>query len=193
MTDVVDDTEDVLRRFVDALEGAGVPYMLTGSFASGYYGNGRGTQDVDFVIMPTREQLRVLVASFPHPEFYVDLDAAMEALRDRGQFNVIDRGNAYKADFIIQKANAFNEAEFNRRVRATVAGVPLAIATAEDVILSKLEWSKLGGSLRQIEDAAGILELRSAHLDRAYLEGWVERLGLQEQWAAALKSAPLAS
>jgi hypothetical protein len=193
VTDAVDDTDDVLRRFVDALEDAGVPYMLTGSFASSYYGHGRGTQDIDFVIMPTREQLRALVASFPDPAFYVDMEAASEALRDRGQFNVIDRENAYKADFIIQKEDRFNQEEFNRRVRATVSGVPLTIATAEDVILSKLEWSRLGGSLRQIEDARGILELRADQLDRAYIEGWVERLGLQEQWAATVRSARISS
>jgi hypothetical protein len=140
-------------------------------------------QDVDFVIMPTREQLRALVASFPDPAFYVDLEAAMEALQGRGQFNVIDRENAYKADFIIQKTDAFNEAEFGRRVRATVSGVPLAIATAEDVILSKLDWSKLGGSLRQIEDAAGILELRIDQLDRAY----IERMGGEARFAGAVE------
>jgi hypothetical protein len=193
VSDSVDDTEEVLRGFVDALEAAGVPYMLTGSFASGYYGHGRGTQDVDFVIMPTREQLRALVASFPDPHFYVDPAAAMEALGERGQFNVIDRENAYKADFIIQKGDPFNQEEFSRRTPAIVSGVPLMIATAEDVILSKLHWSKLGSSLRQIEDAAGILELRAAQLDRAYLEGWVAKLGLQEQWMAALKAARLPS
>lgn len=191
MSDSVDDTEEVLRGFVDALETAGVPYMLTGSFASGYYGHGRGTQDVDFVIMPTRDQLRALVASFPDPLFYVDPAAAMEALREQGQFNVIDRENAYKADFIIQKDGQFNQEEFSRRTPAIVSGVPLMIATAEDVILSKLHWSKLGGSLRQIEDAAGILELRAAQLDRAYLERWVTKLTLQEQWMAALKAARL--
>lgn len=193
MTDAVDDTADVLRRFVDALEDAGVPYMLTGSFASSYYGHGRGTQDIDFVIMPTRERLRALVASFPDPTFYVDMEAALEALRDRGQFNVIDRENAYKADFIIQKDARFNQEEFDRRVHATVSGVPLTIATAEDVILSKLAWSKLGASLRQIEDAAGILALRADRLDRSYIEGWVEKLGLQEQWAATVRSAGLGS
>lgn len=187
MSDEIDDTKDVLQRFVDALEGAGIPYMLTGSFASGYYGHGRGTQDIDFVIMPTREQLRVLVDSFPPPSFYVDLQAALEALGERGQFNVIDRENAYKADFIIQKPDRFNEEEFNRRVPATVAGVPLIVATAEDVILSKLDWARLGSSLRQIEDAAGILEVRGGRLDRSYIERWVERLGLEEQWTAALR------
>jgi len=191
--DPVDDTTDVLRRFVDALEQSGVPYMLTGSFASAHYGHYRGTQDIDFVIMPTREQLRVLVESFPASTFYVDMQAALEALRDRGQFNVIDRDNAYKADFIIKKDDSFNAEEFGRRVSATVDGVPLMIATAEDVILSKLQWSKLGGSLRQIEDAAGILDLRSERLDRPYLEAWVERLGLQDQWMAALRAARIAS
>lgn len=191
MSDSVEDTEEVLRVFVDALEAADVPYMLTGSFASGYYGHSRSTQDVDFVIMPTPDQLRALVASFPDPLFYVDLEAAMEALRESAQFNVIDRENAYKADFIIRKPYPFNQQEFNRRVSATISGVPLVVASAEDVLLSKLQWSKLGGSLRQIEDAAGILELRKDSLDRAYIEGWVERLDLGDQWRTTLESARL--
>jgi hypothetical protein len=30
-------TEDVFRRVIGALERAGIPYMLTGSFASSYH------------------------------------------------------------------------------------------------------------------------------------------------------------
>lgn len=92
--------------------------------------------------------------------------AAREALRERGQ-------------------------EFGRRIPAIIRGVPLMVASAEDVILSKLQWSKLGGSLRQIEDAAGILELRKTSLDRVYIDEWVDRLGLHDQWNAALSAARL--
>jgi len=70
-----------------------------------------------------------------------------------------------------------------------VAGVPIAIATPEDVIIAKLEWAKLGDSRRQIEDAGGILRVRAADLDRAYLERWIGRLGLEAQWDAARRAA----
>jgi hypothetical protein len=41
---------DLFRRISVLLEQAGIPYMLTGSFASSVYGMGRGSPDVDFVI-----------------------------------------------------------------------------------------------------------------------------------------------
>jgi hypothetical protein len=64
------------------------------------------------------------------------------------------------------------------------AGAFHGVATAEDVVLSKLEWARLGGSERQIDDAAGILRARS-DLDREYIGRWVERLGLTKEWEAA--------
>jgi len=185
---VIDITEGAFQRFVEALERAAVPYMLTGSYAGGYYGPGRATQDIDFVIMPTREQLELLVDNLSYPEFYVDGSIAFEALREHGQFNAVDQASAYKADFIIRKPRPFSEEEFRRRTPAVVADVPVMIATAEDIIVSKLEWSKLGGSTRQIEDVSRILGSRLDRLDHAYIEVWVRQLELEDQWNAALKA-----
>ena len=70
-------------------------------------------------------------------------------------------------------------------------GLSLFMASAEDVMLAKLEWSKLSGSQRQIEDAAGILRIRFNELDRDYIERWVEALGVQDQWREALATAGL--
>lgn len=50
--------EAAIRRVLKALESAGVPYMLTGSFASSFHGAPRTTQDVDIVIAPTLGSLQ---------------------------------------------------------------------------------------------------------------------------------------
>lgn len=184
-----DGADDALRRFVEALEKAGVPYMLTGSFASAYHGQSRASQDIDFIITPTREQLRDLVSQFTPPDYYVDERAAQEALRETAQFNAIDWESGLKADFIFRKTRQFSEEEFGRRFRVIFGDIPVTIATAEDVIISKLEWAKLGSSDRQISDAAGILQVRGDGLDRAYIERWIGALGLDEQWSAALHEA----
>ena len=178
-----------LREFVEALERAGVPYMLTGSYASSYHALPRATRDLDFVIWPSREQIRALVAELPRSEFYVDEQAALEALSSYGQFNVISMTSGWKADFIIRKPRPFSETEFNRRYRANLDGIELTIATAEDVLLAKLEWAKLGESNRQIEDAAAILKARYEQLDHAYLNEWIQPLGVAAQWSAALRVA----
>jgi hypothetical protein len=55
------------------------------------------------------------------------------------------------------------------------------VATAEDVILAKLEWAKATGSERQLDDAAGILAIASG-LDLSYIDRWAATLGLEDAW-----------
>src|SRR5687768_18020216 len=118
----------VLRGVLDALQAAGIPYMLTGSFAGAYHGVPRATQDIDLVIAPTEEQLRHLIAGFRMPDYYIDEGAAMEALRDESQFNLLDLGTGWKFDFIIRKSRPFSQTEFDRRLAVDLDGMPIAIA-----------------------------------------------------------------
>ena len=43
---------------IAALDAAGIPHMLTGSFASGYHGAPRASQDIDLVIAPSEAQIQ---------------------------------------------------------------------------------------------------------------------------------------
>jgi hypothetical protein len=58
------------------------------------------------------------------------------------------------------------------------------IASAEDTIVAKLEWSMRGASERQLRDVAGIIAMQGAGLDMEYIERWARELGVIEQWAA---------
>jgi len=142
---------DVFERITGALDEAVIPYMLTGSFASAYYGVPRATQDIDIVVAPTTDQLRTFVDLLMGDECYVDLHAALEAHQRQSLFNVVDIVTGWKIDIIIRKSRVFSEEAFRRRARFTLQGIPLFVATAEDVVISKLEWAKLAQSARQIE------------------------------------------
>ncbi len=176
---------EVLRRISAALDRAGIAYMLTGSFASAHHGAPRSTLDIDIVIGAQTEQLRAFVRSLPSGEYYADLDAAFEAHKRESLFNVIDLATGWKIDLIIRKSRAFSREEFGRRQLVTVQGLPLYVASAEDVVIAKLEWSKLAESQRQIEDVATILRLRWDSLDRPYLMKWVSELNLGKEWSIA--------
>lgn len=183
---------DFVRRLVDMLERLGIPYMVTGSFASSYHGTPRATQDIDFVISATVEQLSSLIDALPQTEYYFDKAAALEAHRSETQFNIIDFETGWKVDLIIRKSRRFSREEFDRRVLVDFDGIPVVVATAEDVVIAKLEWAKLGSSQRQVADAGSILKVRANELDQEYLLNWVRELGLEEQWKAARKSAGFA-
>ena len=174
--------EDVIARVIGALDAAGVPYMLTGSVASSYYGVPRSTHDMDVVVDPTPEQLTRLLAGLSADAYYVSEEAARDALRRRGQFNVIDFATGWKVDLIVRKGRPFSLAEFARRCTVNALGASLQMASAEDIVISKLEWHALSGSERQLDDAAGILHTRGESLDVAYVERWVGALGLEAYW-----------
>jgi hypothetical protein len=184
---------EVLSKITAALDRSGIAYMLTGSFASAHYGLPRSTQDIDFVIEGTAAQLRTFVQSLPSEEYYADLDAALEALRRESVFNVIDLTTGWKIDLIFRKSRPFSREKFGRRQIVHLQGLPLFVASAEDVIIAKLEWGKLAASQQQIEDVAAILRIRREGLNRPYLEKWISQLGLKEQWNDAVRSADLSN
>jgi hypothetical protein len=178
----VSGAESFLARVVGALEASGVPYMLAGSFASSHHGAPRATQDIDIVVDPTFESLDRLLLALKGDDVYFEADVARDELRRRGQFNVIDGTTAWKVDVIFRKARPFSQEEMSRRVPAVVLGVHVFVASAEDTVLTKLEWAKMGESERQLRDVRALVEARGESLDRAYVARWLDDLGVRELW-----------
>jgi hypothetical protein len=181
--------QGLFERLVRALESAEVPYMVTGSYASSIHGMPRATRDIDIVIVPNREQLTRFIEQLPSTKYYASIDEAIEALRYRSQFNVIDFETGWKIDLIIPKLTEFSEEEFERRRPIDLQGLQLYVASPEDIFLAKLRWAKMGESERQIEDAAGVLSAQGAKLDLAYVERWVRKLELEAQYRMARERA----
>lgn len=177
--------EALFRSVIGALDAAGIQYMLTGSFAGAYHGTPRATQDLDLVIAPGAGQLDTLVRRLTASGYYVDRDAAHDALQREGAFNAIDPGTGWKVDFIIRKSRPFSQTEFERRREGEVAGVRLFVASVEDLILAKLEWARLGESERQLDDVAALLRARRGEVDLAYLRQWIEALAIGKEWEKA--------
>jgi len=178
-----------LRELKALLEDAEIPYMIVGSFASTVHGEPRTTLDLDIVIDPLPAALDHLLAHIDMDAFYVDPDVARDALRRRAMFNIIDMRTAWKIDLVMRKNRPFSREELARRSEQEVLGVRVPTASAEDTIIAKLEWAKQGASDRQVRDVSGILRVRGANIDRAYIARWVDALGLQEQWELACRDA----
>lgn len=178
----------LLRRVAAALAAAEVPFMLTGSVAAAYHGAPRATIDIDLVIAASPTQLRRVVAEVLRAGLYASEEAALESHRSEGMFNLIDPSSGWKVDLIHRKDRPFSREEFERRVPTVLDEVPLAVATLEDVILSKLEWAHLGGSGRQLEDVATLVRVRREELDRPYLDRWIAELGLRAEWSTVVQA-----
>src|SRR6266496_3203517 len=156
--------EALLAHVARSLETAGIPFMVAGSHSSSYYGQPRTTNDLDVVIDPTPEQLDRFLTLLGD-RYYVSPEAAREALQRRSMFNIIDFDEGWKADLIIRKDRPFSAVEFERRQLGNLHGLTVPIASAEDVILTKLEWNKITPSERQLKDALHVALGQWARLD----------------------------
>ena len=170
---------DLLVRTAAKLDAAGIPYMLAGSYASSLHGEARTTNDIDLVIAPTTAQLDTFLASLG-PDCYVSAPAARDALRQHGMFNIIDFTSGGKIDLVVRKTRPFSQSEFRRRQPQPYGTATVFVATPEDTILSKLEWSQLSGSERQVRDAVGVAVVQGERLDRDYLRHWAKELGVAD-------------
>jgi hypothetical protein len=170
-------SEDALKLLLSKLDECGIPYMITGSFASNIHGLPRATQDADVVIEVEPRTLERFLESLG-PAFYRSRKAAMDALAREQMFNVVHLETGFKVDLIVRKSRPFSRIEFSRRQPAFYLGENRWFATAEDTILAKLEWSKMAASERQFSDALNVAKLQKDNLDRAYLEKWAKELDI---------------
>lgn len=172
----------MLASVVHALDAAQIPHMLTGSMAAAWHGAGRATLDIDLVIEARGDQIDAFITALPRPALYVSDEAAHEAIANESMFNVVDTATGWKVDLIVRKSRPFSHAEFARRRRIDLEGILLHVTSLEDLIVAKLEWAKLGGSARQLEDVATMVRVAGTAIAHDYLHHWIDELALHDQW-----------
>ena len=176
------DLLDVLRIVTSRLELAGVPYMVSGSLALGYYAQPRMTRDIDVVVELEHEGIQRLVAAFA-ADFYCDEDAVRRAVATRRLVNLVHLESAYKVDLIVRKDSEYRQVEFQRRRRLFLGGVDIWLVAPEDLLLSKLVWAREGGSELQLRDAATLVA-SVPDLDWPYMSRWASTLGVARELEA---------
>ena len=184
------DATRVTLLVTQAFEQLGVPYAVSGSLASSLYGIMRSTLDVDIVADMRLEHIQLFVAALSK-EFYADDEMMRDAIEHQSSFNLIHYETAFKVDVFIRKSRAFDQTQLERRRLSVIATDPeqsVYVTSPEDIILSKLEWYRMGGEVseRQWRDILGVLKTRAGELDVDYLRKWAKELKVSDLLERAL-------
>jgi hypothetical protein len=179
---------DLLNYTVNIFNSLKIPYFVTGSLASIYYGEPRLTNDIDIVADIGIDDVERFCHQFPEDEFYLSEDAVRDAISRKFQFNIIHPASGLKVDVIITKKDAFDRNRF-QRVQQIIPfeNLPTNFASPEDVILMKMKYYKQGGSEKHLRDITSILKISGEIIDRRYIASWSGRLQLMEIWQAILQ------
>ena len=177
----------------DALQGLGVRYFIAGSVASSAHGVARASLDVDVVAELDLVHIDRL-ADRLEAAYYVPRSHMRTAAVERRSFNLIHLKTMFKIDVFVSKRRPFDQAAADR-ARAQgfddTPGAPhLLVASAEDTVLAKLEWFRLGGetSERQWWDIVGVLRV-NPDVDAGYLHRWAAELSVADLLDRALAQA----
>ena len=178
---------ELLRHVAEALERLKIPYLVTGSMATIAYGEPRFTNDIDVVAELRREQVEAFCVEFPETEFYCSREAVLDAIKRRGQFNILHPGSGLKVDVFVPAFSAFERSRLSRGVRLPGGTHFLAwFASPEDVIIKKLEYYRQGQSDKHLRDIAGVLKVLGSRVDREYITAWAKSLNLIDEWSLVL-------
>lgn len=178
---------------VDALEKIDVPYVIGGSLASAMHGTARSTLDTDMVVELQIEHVAPLVDMLKE-DFYVDEEMILGAIHHQSSFNVVHLDTMFKVDVFIAKNRGFDRMQFQRSRLQKIsdeAERKAYVVSAEDIILAKLEWYRMGGEVsdRQWQDILGVLKVQSGRLDVDYLHRWANELKVLDLLQRALEES----
>ena len=157
-------------------------------------GTARTTLDADLVADLPVEKISAFVAGLGN-RYYASETAIRDAVARESCFNVIHLATMFKVDVFALKKRAYDQVAFQRRRPGKFSIGPhvgtFVLASAEDIVLNKLEWFRLGDEVseRQWQDVLGVLRVQKTRLDMDYLTEWAETLGLQELLSRAQSEA----
>lgn len=182
------DFASFVRLVLNALEAAGVTYMIGGAVGVWAWGDVRTTRDVDLVIELPFEAAMALSRELEKREMLVPIEVIVDLMiEQRGDLpiNAIHLRTGYKAElFLLRPGDVYRATALSRR-RLVNLGPPLGevyVHAPEDLILYKLQYFALSRQPKHIRDIAGIAVAMEGQLDEPYLETWVDQLGLDETW-----------
>ena len=187
--------ESIAVRVANALEACGIPYLLSGSFASNYYGIPRSTRDADFVLQSQRAVSPDLAQQLGE-DFILEPQLSFET--NTGTFRQVLRykKKPFKVELFLLSQDPHDEARFLRRRAVRLFEHRVWLPSPEDVIITKLRWAR--GKDR--DDTRDVMAVQQDQLDWRYVEDWCRRHGtlplmeeIRRSVSAATKPATAAS
>jgi hypothetical protein len=164
--------ESVTLRVAEALEAFGIPFLLTGSFASNYYGIPRSTKDADFVLQTPRAVGQEVVKRLGE-DFFFDPQLSFETNTGTFRQELRHKKSAFKVELFLLSQDPHDQSRFERRREVQLHQRRVWLPSPEDVVVTKLRWARA----KDRDDARDVMAVQRDRLDWTYIESWCRQHG----------------
>lgn len=165
---------EAASRVVEGLESLSIPYMLVGSLSSSAYGIPRATQDADFCVELSSQDLDRLM-KFLGPQFKLDPQMTFETVTGTTRYKLLLPRSVYSIELFIRSEDAHDRLRFSQRVQKPALGRTVWLPIPEDVIIMKLRWAKGGERRKDVDDVFGVMCVQNEALNWQYIEKWCDQ------------------
>lgn len=163
--------DEAVVAVLAALDERAIPYMIVGSLASNFHGIPRSTREADFVVQLTPGSLQRLASHLPSG-LVLERQGGFEGVSGAVRHVIALVGSAFVCELFELSDDPHDRARFARRLSAVLLTRISFVATAEDMIITKLRWVMGASRPKDREDIRNILAVQGALLDWAYLDRW---------------------
>lgn len=87
---------------------------------------------------------------------------------------------AFTIELFLLSDDEHDRERFARRRREQIMDRTVAIPTAEDVIVTKLRWSRAGRRTKDVEDVRNVVAVQGDRIDWTYVNSWCDKHGTSD-------------
>lgn len=167
---------EIVVTVAEALAAEGVPYMLVGAFSVGVYGVPRATKDADFVIQLRADELPAVVDRLGS-DFQLDPQMSFETVTGTTRHILRSLHSGFVVELFRLSNDPHDIERFSRKRKGLLLGKEVYYPAAEDVLITKLRWSRQGQRAKDIDDVRNLLAVQGDNLDWDYVHRWCDAHG----------------
>ena len=181
---------------IEALQAAGIEYMIGGALALWAWGEPRATMDLDLRISVPLEAISRLSSELNQRDMLLPADIILDAViaeHFNTPLNAIHLSSGFKADlYLLFQNDDLGQMAFKRRKQVDLGPNygNLYVHSPEDLILYKLWYYRISRQTKHPRDIYAILIAQEDHIDLDHIKEWVTRLGLNSVWEELLRNRP---
>jgi hypothetical protein len=163
------DSLAITTLVIAALSRSNVPHVVVGSFARNFHSFPRSTKDADIVLAVDAPGLARFEAELGG-DFSLDPQRTFETNTGTFRHTLVHKATEFQTELFLLSQDPFDQERFRRRQAFQFGGISSFVLTAEDVIITKLRWSRP----KDVEDIRDVVAVKGRALDWNYIHHWTD-------------------